>query len=96
MTHEELIEKVARNMNPLSAKLVDMLIAYGAPHKDAIQLLPIDEAAAAIETIFAALRVPSEDFEPENISYHRGMSRLDWWQAMLNASPLAGEKRGTA
>ena len=39
-----------------------------------------DDARAAIK----AMRNPA--FDVESVSYHEGMSRRDWWEAMIDAA----------
>lgn len=89
MTRDELIETVAKAS-------FDMEQGFSTTDGFKKQIQPIRDrycsyAVSAIDTIFAAMQEPSEAFQPEMISYHHGMSRLDWWQAMLAASPLAPE-----
>lgn len=72
MASKELIEQVG-------------LIVYKAKRHDSNHE---DAAAEIISTIRAALQEPTENFDPEKVSYHKGMTRLDWWRAMLNASAL--------
>lgn len=50
------IEQVARALDPMSAKVADVLLAKGLGHKDVLAILPMDKARAAIE----AMRVPTE------------------------------------
>jgi hypothetical protein len=39
---------------------------------------------ALAKTIIEAMRNPA--FDVESVSYHEGMSRRDWWEAMLDAA----------
>ncbi|GAA5664929.1 hypothetical protein Brsp07_03428 [Brucella sp. NBRC 14130] len=48
----------------------------------------VKTAGLILSTIRAALQEPTASFDPEKVSYHNGMTRLDWWRAMLAASAL--------
>ncbi|MEE9909824.1 hypothetical protein LWV33_21775 [Brucella intermedia] len=74
--HEALVEKVARDLATLNDGTEDTWENYHA------------DAQKACSTILAAIQEPTEGFDPEKVSYHKGMTRLDWWRAMLAASAL--------
>ena len=101
MTHEQLVEKVAR-------------AACRAKHKGAIDCctlcrrtgeccglyVELDQARAAIAAIYEAMREPTPDqlttvgtMAGWNEAANRGADdcHVEWWQAMLDASPLKGE-----
>lgn len=61
MTREELIEKVARSMDPLNSQLFDIFIKKGVDREEALRLLPIDKAEAAIDTVYNVLASPTEE-----------------------------------
>lgn len=79
MASKELIEKVAKAISNSELGSCDHWDAY------------VPSAQAAISTILAALQEPTEGFNPEKVSYHKGMTRLDWWRAMLAASTLGDQ-----
>lgn len=102
MTHEELIEKVAKSM-------FDGERGFATEMGFKNQIQPIRDrycsyAKAAISTILTALQEPTEEmeraafdeFEVTNpMQFKTGtLARNAIWGAMLNASPLAGGKRG--
>lgn len=89
MTHEELIEKVA-NAICQSDMNDDVFDELSASQKDQY----LFSAKAAIFTIFAALKEPTDEMADAGLWPHEDDSPVACWQAMLNASPLAGEKRG--
>jgi len=45
------IDDVARAIDPMSAKVADMLIQRGLSRKDVLAILPMDKARAAIEAM---------------------------------------------
>ena len=67
----EMIERVARAMKPPMAKLVDRLIEMGADRDEAVKLLPLAEARAAIE----AMREPT--LEMRQVSKFEA-AEVDW------------------
>jgi hypothetical protein len=84
---KQMIERVAREIygvSPFSAAPSDnpgdrtFLRWYDLEtrHRDQFR----DEARAAI----AAMREPT--FDPDTVSYHQGMTRADWWKAMIDES----------
>jgi len=84
----ELIETVAQKMQAKwSGGLINWDRLHGQLKKDYR-----DIAEVAVDAILAALQEPTEGFDPEKVSYHKGMTRLDWWRAMLAASPLSEER----
>lgn len=94
--HEALVEKVAKAINgpfhPVpegSLFTLDQLRDVRWQQINGVERnLCLASAQAAISTIRSALLEPTEGFNPEKVSYHKGMTRLDWWRAMLAASPL--------
>lgn len=72
----DMVERVARAMKPTTAKLVDRLISMGADQSEAIALLPLPEARAAIE----AMREPTEAMLKAGASVEvpRGHGGDDW------------------
>lgn len=107
MTHDELIEKVAKAINGPFRPLPE-----GSPHtleqlrdirwtqiNGRERNLCLASAKAAVSTIYAALLEPTEAMlkeahEAENESsvhnYGSLPSATDYWDFMLNASPLGG------
>lgn len=51
-----------------------------------LKIMWLAEARAAYAEVLAALS-EAPGFDPEAVSYHDGMTRLDGWQAMLRAAP---------
>lgn len=49
----DIVERVARAIDPGSARVVDMLIEHGASRAGTLALLPLDKARDAIEAIAA-------------------------------------------
>lgn len=47
----EMVERVARAIDPMSAKAADMLMAKGLSRKDVLAILPMGKARAAIEAM---------------------------------------------
>lgn len=84
MTRDELREKVARAIcySDMNEDVFDALSAY---QKEQF----ICNADAAIDTIFAALKEPTEEMETAAIDAGDDDCL---WQAMLSASPLAPSK----
>lgn len=68
-----MVERVARAIEPE----VQMLV-YEMKYVTIADLVTI--ACTAIE----AMRSPT--FDPESVSYHDGMTRTDWWGAMIQAA----------
>jgi len=89
MTHEQLVEKVARAM-----------AEDANDHFDQARLFYMRRSKAAIAAIYEAMREPTPDqlttagtMAGWNEAAHRGADdcHVEWWQAMLDASPLKGE-----
>lgn len=51
----EMIERVARAIDPTTSKIVYRLVEFGAPRAVASELLPMDKARVALE----AMKVPT-------------------------------------
>ncbi|MDT6941911.1 hypothetical protein RI570_17550 [Brucella pseudogrignonensis] len=92
---QTLIENAARRMKPDTAKLVDTLIRAGAPSEEAVKLLPLDQAEAAINTVFDALQEPTEAVLEAGYTWDEHVTATEThprnrglWRAMLNASAL--------
>lgn len=96
MTRDELIEKVARSICKFT---------YGDDNDDVWHTFT-DEAIAAIDTVFASMKEPSEIMSIAGCKADDPLGELvDWngdncttreavntvWQAMISASPLAPE-----
>lgn len=95
--HEELIEKVARAICMDDMSGGDVFDGLSNPQKEQF----LSNAIAAISTILAALQEPTREmrasggnFVVRNLGRHHDVMSGGVWSAMLNASPLAGEKRG--
>lgn len=82
MTRNELREKVARAIcySDMNEDVFDALSAY---QKEQFTC----NAEAALDTIFAALKEPTEDMTVNGYVHCYKPSQT--WQAMLSASPLA-------
>lgn len=84
MTRDELIERVAEAIHKERNGFGCMAWARTqAVYKDAYR----SDARASINTIFAALKEPTEEMTVNG--YVHCYKPLSTWQAMLNASPLA-------
>lgn len=97
MPSKELIEKVAREIaksrgrDPEECVFGSGSTIHGFTCHQKAWEREIIAAKSAISTILAALQEPTEGFNPEKVSYHKGMTRLDWWRAMLAASTLGDQ-----
>lgn len=86
----EMVERVARAINPIMADLADMMIGKGAPRENVLELLPLDQARAAIE----AMREPTAamceaGFPFWGGSYLKHVVRdliPNLWRAMIDAA----------
>lgn len=67
---ETMVERVARAI----------VAAIPSPSQDGVAISAEGLARAAIK----AMREPT--FDPDMVSYHRGMTRRDWWSAMISAA----------
>lgn len=88
MTRDELREKVARAIcySDMNDDVFDELFAY---QKEQF----ICNADAAIDTIFAALKEPTEEMIDAFFEQQSGDEEpTKSWELMLSASPLAPEK----
>lgn len=94
MPSKELIENVAREIaksrgrDPEECVFGSGSSIHGFTCHQKAWEREVVAAKAAISTILDALQEPTEGFDPEKVSYHKGMTRLDWWRAMLSASAL--------
>jgi hypothetical protein len=57
------------------ARVIDEMCAGADPRDHAA-------FAEAARAAIAAMREPT--FDPETVSYHQGMTRADWWRAMID------------
>lgn len=78
---ETMVERVAKAICEESGQVWDV---SGQGYREHCT----EFARAAIE----AMREPV--FDPESVSYHEGMTRADWWRAMVDAAlaTLPGEE----
>lgn len=81
----EMVERVARAMDPMSAKIADMLISKGLKSSDVLGILPMEKARAAIE----AMREPTEAMVEYALDVRPIMmpdTPRELWEAMIDAA----------
>lgn len=71
----EMVERVARAIHAA---------AHLSFNSDWDKLTYREGYYAAARAAIEAMREPT--FDPEAVSYHRGMTRADWWRAMIEAA----------
>ena len=77
---QERRDMAAKPMVELVALAIEatMFAPHEMPLSDALHAKYLGTARAAIE----AMREPT--FDPDKVSYHQGMTRADWWRAMID------------
>lgn len=65
-----MIEKVARKMDPMAAKIADLLISKGMGRSDVLGILPMEKARAAIE----AMREPTDAMIDSGVAFALNVS----------------------
>lgn len=72
----EMVERAAR------AAFKNHHEIQGLPASDQAWAVTAEKWLGAQRAAIEAMREPT--FDPESVSYHAGMTRADWWRAMID------------